>query len=82
VCSDDPLVPTVFRIAGVMPISNNFSLDLLGEMFNLHPEARMKMILDEDAALDLINGIHHLAEKGSAKKRPFISAAVKRMDVR
>ncbi len=62
----------VFRIAGVMPTYNTFTLGLLGEMFNLHPEARMEMILDRDAALALLNGITYLMEHGTKGGRVFI----------
>jgi nucleoside-diphosphate-sugar epimerase len=63
----------VFRIAGVLPTLNHAPPNLIGAMFDLHPDARMEMIIDRDVAMGLLHGIHCLAEnKDMLQGRAFI----------
>ena len=62
----------VFRIAGIMPTSGTLSLDLLGEMFHLHPDGRIEVIVDKDAARGLIRGVELLYHEDRPPGRSYI----------
>ncbi len=62
----------IFRLAGVLPIHSDFSFKHLEELFSIHSDARVEMILDLDVAFALITAVEKLATKETPNNRAYI----------
>jgi nucleoside-diphosphate-sugar epimerase len=66
----------IFRLAGVLPTFSAFSLlssfSLLEELFDMHPDMRLEMIMGEDVATALITGIEKLKSGSTTKNQAYI----------
>ena len=50
----------IFRLAGVLPILSPVTISLLEELFDIHHDMRLEMILDVDVATALVTGAEQL----------------------
>lgn len=66
----------VFRLAGVLPIfsARDFtgSFSLLEELFDMHPDMRLEMIMAEDVATALASGAEKLKSGSTPKNQAYI----------
>jgi nucleoside-diphosphate-sugar epimerase len=62
----------IFRLAGVLPILSPFSLDYMEELFDMHPDMRLEMVLDVDVATALVTGAEKLKAKTTPKNEVYI----------
>jgi UDP-glucose 4-epimerase len=66
----------IFRLAGVLPpfsarsFSGSFSL--LEEIFDMHPDMRLEMVMAEDVATALVTGIERLEAGNTPKNQAYI----------
>ncbi len=66
----------IFRLAGVLPafslsqFSGSFSL--LEELFDMHPDMRLEMVMAEDIATALVSGAEKLKEGTTPKNQAYI----------
>ena len=66
----------VFRLAGVLPafslsqLTSSFSL--LEELFDMHPDMRLEMVMAEDIATALVSGAEKLKEGTTPKNQAYI----------
>jgi nucleoside-diphosphate-sugar epimerase len=66
----------IFRLAGVLPTfsASSFmgSFSLLEELFDMHPDMRLEMIMAEDVATALVTGAEKLKTGGTPKNQAYI----------
>ncbi|HII85942.1 TPA: NAD(P)-dependent oxidoreductase [Candidatus Bathyarchaeota archaeon] len=66
----------VFRLAGVLPnfsiLSLASAIPLMEEIFDMHPDMRLEMIADEDAATGLVTGAEKLKLGITQKNQAYI----------
>jgi UDP-glucose 4-epimerase len=66
----------VFRLAGVLPtfavLSFASSFSLLEELFDMHPDMRLEMIMASDVATALITGVEKLKFSSTPKNQAYI----------
>ena len=68
----------IFRLAGVLPTSSTMSitgtLPMMEELFNMHFDMRLEMIMDLDVAFALVNGVEKLKKGTTQKNQAYILA--------
>jgi nucleoside-diphosphate-sugar epimerase len=66
----------IFRLAGVLPNFSVFAiaraLPLLEEIFDMHPDMRLEMIMDADVATALVAGAEKLKANTTQKNQAYI----------
>lgn len=66
----------IFRLAGVLPIFSVFSFKagfpLLEELFDMHPDMRLEMVMAEDVASALVTGTEKLKTGTTPKNQVYI----------
>ncbi len=66
----------IFRLAGVLPtFSAGFfagSFSLLEEIFDMHPDMRLEMVMAEDVATALVTGVEKLKSGTTPKNQAYI----------
>ena len=66
----------VFRLAGVLPTFSAFSFlgsfSLMEELFDMHPDMRLEMIMVEDVATALVTGIEKMKSGSTPKNQAYI----------
>jgi nucleoside-diphosphate-sugar epimerase len=66
----------VFRLAGVLPNFSVLSLigsfSLLEELFDMHPDMRLEMMVAEDVATALVTGAEKLKSESTPKNQAYI----------
>lgn len=72
----------IFRLAGVLPafsvLSFMSSLPMMEELFSMHPDMRLEMIMDLDVATALIVGAEKLKSGATQKNEAYILAGGKK----
>ncbi len=72
----------IFRLAGVLPafsvLSFMSSLPMMEELFSMHPDMRLEMIMDLDVATALIVGAEKLKSMATQKNEAYILAGGKK----
>ena len=68
----------IFRLAGVLPTSSTMSftstLPMMEEIFSMHLDMRLEMIMDLDVATALVTGVEKLKLVKTQKKQAYILA--------
>ena len=68
----------IFRLAGVLPTSSTLSfsktLPMMEEIFNMHFDMRLEMVMDLDVATALVNGVEKLKLGTTEKNQAYILA--------
>jgi nucleoside-diphosphate-sugar epimerase len=66
----------IFRLAGVLPAFSILSLagsfSLLEELFDMHPDMRLEMIMAKDVATALVTGVEKLKHGSTPKNQAYI----------
>ena len=62
----------IFRLAGVLPMLSPISTGYMEEVFDMHLDSRMEMILDLDVATALVTGAEKLASGTTQKNQAYI----------
>ena len=66
----------IFRLAGVLPTFSALSfmsaLPFLEELFDMHPDMRLEMIMSEDVATALVTGTEKLKSGATQKNQAYI----------
>ena len=66
----------IFRLAGVLPtfsaLSFKGSFSLMEEIFDMHPDMRLEMIMSEDVATALVTGAEKLKSATTQKNQAYI----------
>ena len=72
----------IFRLAGVLPafsvLSFTRALPMMEELFDMHPDMRLEMIMDLDVATALVTGVEKLKSGGTQKNQAYVLAGGKR----
>lgn len=72
----------IFRLSGVLPTISKMSisgtLPQMEEIFNMHHNMRLEMIMDKDVATALINGVEKLKIGTTKKNQAYILAGGKK----
>ena len=72
----------IFRLAGVLPtfsiLSVTSTLPQMEEIFDMHPDMRLEMIMDLDVATALVTGVEKLKSVTTKKNQVYILAGGKK----